>query len=135
VNTGLKIQSLVKSAGLSDLLATFAACQSAHETAVNGVPWTSQIFRSNNNAFGMKYAGQHEALGEKNGYANYESIENSVADWVSWWVRHRWSPLSLPLFVNSLEGFVKFLKNNNYFEAPESAYLKGCQYFYNLLFT
>lgn len=130
VNTGLQIYVLVKSAGLSDLLAMFAAAQSAHET--NG--YTSKIFKSNNNAFGMKFAGQSTAIGTKNGYANYLNLEESVADFCVWWMKHRNKLLSLPLFVNDLEGYVRFLKNQDYFEADESEYLKGCKYFYNILF-
>lgn len=130
MNKGLEIYSLVKMFGLTDTLAKFAAAQAAHETG----GYTSSIFLNNNNAFGMKYAGQVNATGEKNGYAYYPNINASVADFCAWWIRKRSNPLSFPLIVTSIESYVKFLKNNNYFEATEAAYLKGCKYYYNLLF-
>lgn len=131
VNTKILIESLLRNHGLNQVLAQYAVCQSAHETA----NFTSNIFLSNNNAFGMKYAKQINAQGEKNGYANYLSVENSVIDFVSWYTRHRNGVFSLPLIIVSLTDYVKFFKNNKYFEAAESEYLKGCQYFYNLYFT
>ena len=131
LNNSGEIYSLLIRSGLNETLARFATAQAAHETN----NFTSKIFKSNNNAFGMKYAGQVNAQSVKNGYANYVSLNYSVADFVSWYSRHRTNILSLPLFINSLESYVRFLKNNNYFEAPESEYLKGCDHFYNLLFA
>jgi hypothetical protein len=133
VNTGLKIYALVKSAGLADILARCAAAQACHETA-DPDPFTSAIFKSNNNCFGMKFAGQSTAIGVKNGYANYTNIEQSVTDWSVWWMKHRGNIFSFPLIVNSIESYVRFLKNQNYFEASEAEYLDQCQKFYNLLF-
>ena len=127
---GLIIYSLVSSMGLTGDLAKFAAAQAAHETG----GFTSKIFKSNNNAFGMKYAGQSLAAGVKNGYANYLTVNDSVGDFVKWWVHHRAAIFSLPLFVHDLASYVRFLRNNSYFEASEAEYLKGCQHFYNILF-
>jgi len=128
--TSNDIYNLLLSSGLSDELCRYMTAQGAHETA----GFTSNIFKNNNNAFGMKYAGQVNSLGEKNGYANYKSINHSVADLVAWYTRHRINIFSLPLYIGSLASYVKFLKNNNYFEADEAAYLKGCQHFYNEIF-
>lgn len=116
--------------GLNETLARFATAQSAHETG----GWKSAIFLSNNNAFGMKYAKQVNALGEKNGYANYKGVNNSVADFAAWYIRKRTNIMSFPLYINSTADFVKFLKLNNYFEDDEQNYLKGVDYFYNKLF-
>jgi Uncharacterized FlgJ-related protein len=132
-DTGLHIYALVKSYGFTDTVAKFVTSQAAHETAVAGIPFMSKIFNSNNNAFGMKWAGQSSADGEKNGYAYYTSVDRSVYDYARWWVRHR-SGITFPLLISSLDSFVKFLKNQNYFEAPEAEYLKGCNYFYKLMF-
>lgn len=125
-----KVQLLLLTAGLNETLSRFATAQAAHETG----GFTSNLFNNNNNCFGMKYAHQVNALNEKNGYANYKGIENSVADWVAWFSRHRVNYLSLPLRIETLEDFVRFLKINNYFEAKEADYLKGCKYFYEMIF-
>ena len=130
LNKSAEIYSLLQSTGLSEVLCKFATAQAAHETSA----FSSSIFIQNNNAFGMKWAGQINAKGEKSGYANYNSVNNSVADFVAWWTRKRSSLLSLPLYVNSIESYVRFLKNNNYFEDTEENYLKGCKYFYNQIF-
>jgi flagellum-specific peptidoglycan hydrolase FlgJ len=129
INEGLSIYAGLKFIGFTDELSKFAAAQSAHET--NG--YTSKLLKDNNNAFGMKYAHQSLAKGSKNGYAYYDSLKDSINDFVKWWI-HAKSITIFPLFVNSLENYVKVLKKNNYFEDTEANYLKGCQNFYKLLF-
>jgi hypothetical protein len=125
------VYGLLLNSGLNETLSKYATAQAAHET--NG--FTSNVFQTNNNLFGMKYAGQYNAAGEKNGYANYKTIGNSVADFVAWYSTHRSSLLSLPLYISSITSYVRFLKNNNYFEADETAYLNGCKYWLNLIFN
>jgi hypothetical protein len=129
-NSAPEILNLLIASGLNETLSRFATAQSAFETG----GYTSAIFKSNNNAFGMKFAGQVNAMGEKNGYANYSGVNNSVADFVQWYTRHRLSIFSLPLFITNLTSYVRFLKNNQYFEADEAAYLKGVTYYYNQIF-
>ena len=129
-DTGIKVYDLLRGAGLNDVLAGFATAQSAHETA----GWISSIYKSNNNCFGMKYAGQAAAMNEKNGYANYASVQLSCVDFVIWYSKHRKEITSLPLVIHDLPDYVHFLKNRKYFEADEQEYLKGCTYFYNKLF-
>lgn len=131
MNRAPEIFSILLASGLNETLSRYALAQAAHETG----GFTSAIFKSNNNLFGMKYAGQVNSLGAKNGYANYLTINHSIADFVAWYTRHRTSVFSLPLFINSLSSYVRFLKNNDYFEAPESEYLNGVTHFYNQLFT
>jgi len=128
--TGSKVHDLLKKDGFNDNLAAWSLCQCAHET--NG--FTSSIFNSNNNVCGMKYDGQALSTGEKNGYASYNTIEDSVRDLVNWYSICRRRIFSLPLYINSLADYVSFLKNNDYFEADESEYLKGCQFFYDKVF-
>jgi hypothetical protein len=130
MDKGTEIYNILLASGLNLTLSRFALAQAAHET--NG--FTSIIFMSNNNAFGMKYAGQVNSTGAKNGYANYKTVNNSVADFVAWYSRHRASIFSLPLYINSLSSYVRFLKNASYFEADESEYLAGCQHFYKMYF-
>lgn len=130
MNKGAEIYSILQMSGMNDTLSRFALAQAAHETA----NFTSAIFKNNLNAFGMKYAGQVNALGEKSGHAYYKDINSSVADFVAWYSRKRSSILSLPLVITSLDSYVRFLKNNSYFEADEKEYLAGCKHFYNLYF-
>ena len=122
---------LLIAAGLNETLSKFAAAQSAHETS----GFNSAILKSNNNLFGMKYAGQILAAGEKNGYANYNNHNDSVKDFVKWYTKHRNAIFSLPLIIYTLKDYVNFLKRNNYFEADENDYYNGCNYFYNLMFN
>ena len=51
---------------------------------------TSELFIENNNFLGMKYAVQRPtgALGKKNGYANYDSWEDCVYDYMVWQSRY-----------------------------------------------
>jgi len=132
-NTGANIYKIIKSHGFVDPLAKFVLSQAAHETAVLGVPFQSNICRNNNNLFGMKYAGQVYADGEKNGYAYYTSVTRSVSDFTTWWNRHR--TFIFPLYVTSIEDYVKFLKGQSYFEDTIENYTRGCKYFYNQFFA
>lgn len=140
-SNGLKIFDIIRSFGFNEVLTTFVLSQAAHETA----GFTSSLYRNDNNAFGMTFAGQSlakqstrsfiDSSGKKVFYANYGTINESVADFASWYSRHRNKILSLPITINSLKDYVRFLKNNNYFEAPESEYLAGSQRYYNLYFA
>ena len=130
-DSGNGIYTVLRSNGFSDELSKWITAQSAFETA----NFSSNIFKSNNNAFGMKYAGQTIALGEKNGYANYKSVTDSIADLINWYNRHRHRLLSFPLVINSLSDYVKFLKNEHYFEAAESSYLAGVAYYHKLFYN
>ena len=128
--TGNTIYQIARTKGMSDALAKFIAAQAAHETG----GFTSRIFQSNNNAFGMKYAGQLLALGEKNGYANYSNLGKSVEDLIAWYNRKRSLGAYIFTPVTTLDQYVLFLKTNRYFEAPLNEYLNGCRHFYFKLF-
>ena len=130
IDTGASIFEKLKNQGFNDIMSKFITSQSAFETA----DFNSKIFKENNNAFGMKYAGQMFAAGEKNGYANYLNVDDSVSDFVKWYNKHRQNIFSLPLIIFTLADYVRFLKNNNYFEALESSYLAGVQSYYNLYY-
>jgi hypothetical protein len=124
------ILDLLKKFGLNDNLSAWALSQFAHETK----GFTSDLYYSNNNVCGMKFASQALSIGEKNGYANYTTIDNSVQDFVNWYSICRNNIFSLPLYISNLSDYVSFLKNNDYFEADEAEYLKGCQFFYDKMF-
>lgn len=122
--TGLQIFDIIRAAGFNEVLTTFVLSQAAHETA----GFTSSVYRNHNNAFGMKKP-------DLTDYQTYDTIEKSVQDFAGWYTRHRNSIFSLPLTINSLKDYVRFLKNNNYFEDTEANYLAGCQRYYNLYFA
>jgi len=126
----MTVYDYLLASGLNETLSKFAACQSAFETA----NFTSNIYKNNNNAFGMKYAGQSASTGEKNGYADYLSVQMSVSDFVVWYTRHRLQIMILPYIINSLSDYVDFLKNCGYFEANRDTYYNGCLHYYQKLF-
>lgn len=130
MNTGYanNVYSLLLAGGLRPDIARYATAQSANETA----GFNSPLLNSNNNLFGMKYAGQHSSTGEKNGYANYTTINLSIIDFIIWFNAHKESIVS---DITSLDEYVAFLKNNDYFTADEQAYLNNCYYYYNNIFT
>jgi len=116
--------------GFSPLHAKMIVAQSAHETA----GFTSHIFKSNHNCFGMKYAGQSSALGEKNGYAYYNSISQSTLDYKHWFERKLGTTNLQTFTATNLEQFVNWLKTRYYFEDSASNYLRGCDYFYKQIY-
>jgi hypothetical protein len=117
------IYRLLIDAGFSEKWAQFMTAQSAHETA----NFTSYIYH-NYNAFGMKYEGQKEALGEKDGYACYNDYSESVNDYKRLFKTYGF------VSFGTVESFVSLLKKMKYFEAPMATYLTGVKYFLNLYF-
>lgn len=113
-------------AGFNSLQAQYITAQSAHETA----NFTSKVYTENNNLFGYKYVGQQIARGSKNNHAVYESISDSIKDY-----KRYYNLRGYPSLFPSLAQFVKALKRNYYFEAPETEYLNGVKHFYNLYFN
>ena len=124
-DTGKDVYLRLIEAGFTPITAQYITAQAAHETA----NFTSQVFRENNNIFGYKYVGQWRAKGEKNGHADYKSIEESIQDY-SYYYRMA----GYPKVFFSLTDFVTSLKRNKYFEASLTEYLNGVKHFYNLYF-
>lgn len=122
--TGYKVYNILLAIGFNPKIAKYITAQSAHETA----NFTSYIFKNNNNCFGMKYARQKLAT-EKNGYANYKTIEDSVADYKKYYENRNFNTFY------SVSTFVDSLKKVNYFEAPIPEYKAGVAYFYTLYFN
>jgi hypothetical protein len=125
-----KAEQIYKAArlnGFNDANARFVVAQAAHETG----GFISPVFISNNNAFGMKYAGQALAKGEKLGYAWYETVEISVSDLAKWCGNRR---INFFKPISTLADYVNFLKGNNYFEDTAQNYLKGCEHWYKQIF-
>ena len=122
--TGYDLYDLLRSVGFSDMYARFIVAQAAHESS----NFESPIFESNLNPFGMKFVGQKTAAGEKNGYAYYTHLGQAVDDY-----KRLFKSYGI-VVLNTLESFVKLLKNRKYFEAPVDEYLRGCTWFWNLYF-
>jgi hypothetical protein len=96
----------------------------------------------------MTYAGQALATRSKNFfiggdgkpyyYAHYETIEDSCKDFKKWFDKSRmnlYNILSPFDSINSVSEWVAYLKSKNYFEADESEYYRGVNYFYRKYFT
>jgi len=88
-----------------------------HETNI----FKSAIFRSNNNAFGMKMpqVRQTTAVMEQNGYAMYNSVLASIEDFELWFNFHK---KPVVLFKSESE-LVNFMKSKGYFEDTLENYL------------
>jgi uncharacterized FlgJ-related protein len=112
--------------GISISQAKLIISQAAHETG----NFTSSLYHSNNNMFGMKYAGQFNSLGEKNGYADYVDVAQCLKDYVSYYKRRGYEGT-----YGSVVTFVTDLKKNGYFEADTNEYIKGVDYFYKKYFN
>jgi uncharacterized FlgJ-related protein len=112
--------------GVHPITATFAFAQSAHETG----NFTSPLFFSNNNCFGMKPPKNYVvAIGSRFGYANYASIEDS-AKAMAIWLQNHW----LSHGLQTIDLYVVGLHNENYFEAPVQEYLNGVTRYYNMYY-
>jgi uncharacterized FlgJ-related protein len=125
----LQLYAILLNYGMSDLHSKFIVSQSAHETK----GFTSKVYKENTNLFGMTYAGQSTAKGQKNGYAWYESDEESIVDLLAWLSRHvKMTRIINP--VNTMARYVAAIKADNYFTDNETNYLKGCNYYFHNLF-
>lgn len=120
------LNETLASQGFNLLTAKFITCQAAHETG----NFQSKVYKENHNLFGMKYVKQRFAIGEKNGHAEYLTIEDSISDYVAYFLRKGYLTVYL-----TPESFVQALKLRGYFEADEQEYVKGVKYFYNLYFS
>lgn len=115
--------------GFPEKEARIITAQSAFETA----GWTSDLVEQNNNYFGMKYAGQALSTGEKNGFANYLNMEDSLQDYRKWFTLNAAS--YKPEYSNSVTEYVAWLKSIGYFEAPEFIYSNGVREYFNAIFA
>lgn len=74
--------------------------------------WKSQVFKENNNLFGMKQSTKRSSTnkGEQHGHAYYDSWRESVLDFALWQCRYLSS-------INTREEYLRYLKAN-YAEDP-----------------
>lgn len=123
-----KIYSLLIGRQFSTKQARFIVAQAAHETA----GFTSDIYKENNNCFGMKLARVRKttATGENKGHAVYRNIEDCIEDFKIYYINFQY----LPTYQN-IEAYVEALKKRGYFEDNLNNYIQGCQYWYNKIFA
>lgn len=125
-----KLYILLLKQGFRPGMARIIVAQSAHETAVLGVPWNSAIFLENNNPFGMKQALIRPTTntGVSRGHAVYNSLEDAVKDYRYWF---NFSGM-LPEYTTP-ETFAQALKQKSYYTAEYSEYAAGLRYWFNKL--
>jgi hypothetical protein len=113
------INETLKTEGFEDQnLRDMIAAQAMHETG----EFTSAIFDSNNNYFGMNQPHQRQTLstGETNGFATYQSPIDCVKDYAIYW-RAKELPYSFP----NVDAFVKSLYDKGYFTDSYLNYKNG----------
>jgi flagellum-specific peptidoglycan hydrolase FlgJ len=108
------------SSSLDDKTKDFILAQSALETAW----WTSNVYKRNNNLFGMREAHyrtrDQEGDTDGDGFANYVDESQSVRDHRLWLEENdMYKNFSTPA------AYVKSLKAHGYFEEPASSYTAG----------
>lgn len=121
-----QVLNLLVGNGFTIKQAQFITAQAAHETG----NFTSQVFHENNNLFGMTYVGQLNSLGDKNGYANYENIDQCIKDFTEYYRRSGYSPS-----FGSVAEYITTIKAHGYFEADVNEYVNGVEYFYKKYFN
>lgn len=91
--------------------------------------FTSDIFISNNNCFGMRMPSKRKttAIKEENGYAYYGSVEDCIKDLQMWWNYE-----SIDRAVNVID-YIQKIKEVSYFLAPYWIYENGVEKKYNEL--
>lgn len=126
--TGFELRGLLIDEGFDFYTAQRIVSQAAHETA----NFTSQIFRENNNPFGMKLPEQRRtyATGENRGHAVFASIADAVRDYWLYWQYWR-----LPNTFKDNTEFVTALKIKGYFTAPLKDYINGVDKYYKIYFA
>lgn len=114
-----QFKELLVSYGLAEGFAEIVVSQSAHETG----GWSSAVFRSNNNGFGMRYPRirQTTAVGEKGGYSVYETVADSFKD-IVFYLKYVRIPKAAEASVST---YSEFLKMRKYYEDEFSNYANG----------
>jgi uncharacterized FlgJ-related protein len=119
------INSLI-AGGVNPITATFVFAQACHETG----NFTSPLYFSNNNCFGMKPPTTYiVAIGERFGYALYKNIEDSAKAMAIWLQNH-----SLSGGLQTIDQYVTDLHNQGYFEDSLENYLAGVKHFYSMYY-
>lgn len=115
-------------AGFTESQSKILVAQAAHETA----NFTSDIFRNNNNLFGMKFPHVRDtlAIAERRGHAVYKDIDESIKDFAIYYKNFAY--LSTYSTVNA---YIEAIAQKKYFEANIEEYKTGVNHFYKLYFN
>jgi len=115
------IRSYLANAGFGLQMQSIAVGVARLETDNYG----SDIYYENNNLFGMKFPLQRETLsiGEKNGYANFEGIADSVEDYILYLQYFQYPMEASP------ETYVDYACDKGYFTSDKETYLENLKYF------
>jgi hypothetical protein len=116
------IQTTLRGAGYSETMARIVAAVSRHETG----NYTSHVFKTLNNMFGMRYPRVREttALYESRDskYSVYSSPADSVRDMVLYLNARRY-----PFHVSDARALVTLMKKHGYFEDNLENYVNGVE--------
>lgn len=127
------IKTILPEAGLDSRNVRFWIAVSAHETAYDNsyqTPFTSPVFKENNNLFGMRLAsGNTTAIGSNLGHAVYSSLSDSAKDLVLYFERLKWTTRNF----DSIESLCAEMKRKGYFTADLNEYTTGVNYWYKKL--
>lgn len=95
--------------GLPDKQCRIITAHAMHESGI----FTSDIFLDNNNAFGMRLPKLRKTLatGEKNGYAIFNNISDSINDLLLWFNFHNINPE----IFDTVADYCTFLKEKSYY--------------------
>lgn len=136
-----RIYNQLISDGLPDTLAKLMVAQASFETAYNGVPFNSPVFRADNNAFGYKWVGQSTASGagtmspEGDYYAHYDNVEQSAHE-MALWIYRRQKDGTFPGDLRTITDpyqYAQYLENARYFTAGFTTYYNGLSYWWQMV--
>lgn len=135
--TGSLIYSTAFGDGMPAGLCSLIEAQSKHETGL----YTSNAFIKNNNCFGYKYvkaarwqSGAGITSSEKDPYAKYDSIENSVHELCAWIIRRR-NEGKFPADLSEIKTpqyYANLLKRCGYFGDTIENYVNGLTHYLNI---
>ena len=125
LSQGERIIKKARKLGLTQDQANLVLAISKHETG----NLTSELCQPPiNNYFGMTYPSKRTTTASgklTNNFATFETIEDSVEDFLLWWKQY-----SLQ-FTQSPEDMVYYMKQKGYFEDTYENYLNGVKYWVN----
>jgi len=112
--------------GIDSVMRKLIIAQAKHESG----NFKSKLFKKHNNLFGMMHPRVRPTLSKgslaraegRPGYASFETIENSVQDYILWMKFN-----SLPTTFKSPKEYAKTLKEKRYFTDDLSRYTKGLE--------
>jgi uncharacterized FlgJ-related protein len=131
------IYNTLKAQNIPDPLAKIMASQAQLESA----NFTSNVFKTNKNAYGYKYVKQKIATqglpapkNEGGYYANYKNVSDSAIELANY-VKRRYKEKRFPALetITSARQYAELLTNVGYHTSTRESYVKGVEYYYNKL--